>query len=205
MSKFKGKVQLLNQKTICSGFIKVEKLTLKHTLFEGGWSKALDREVALSTHVIGVLLFDPVTDKVLLTEQFRAGAYLADEENAWLTEIVAGRVDINETPVTAAYRESEEETGCTVTKLIPIVNYYPSPGACSEIMQLYCGFFSSSESDGRICGVAEEGEDIRTCLLSVDEIFQRLIDRKINNAATLIALQWLQINHASLKASLHGT
>lgn len=200
MSEFNGKVELIDQKTICDGFIKVKQLSLKYSLFQGGLSDVLHREVALSTPVVGVLLFDPEEDKVLLVEQFRMGLYVTGEK-PWMTEIVAGRVDEGENLEKAVYRESLEETGCHIKKLIPIADYYPSPGACGERMKLYCGFFASADTHGRICGVKEEGENIRTCLLPVAEAFESLNAGKINNATTLIALQWLQENHSSLKGS----
>ena len=192
--------ELISEEVVYEGFITVRKLLLKHTLFQGGWSDPVTREVAMcaNSQVVAVLLFDPLKEKVLLVEQFRPGVFAANEP-AWVIEVVAGRVDNGEEPEEAARREIREETGCEVSTLLPIVNYYPSTGACNEKVLLYCGLFSSEGTDSRLCGVTEETENIRTCLIDMADIFQQLEAGKINNATTLIALQWLKLHHSSLK------
>ena len=197
LSVFKGCIEVIEEKIVYQGFLSVKQFILRHSLFSGGWSPQVNREVVLSDRVVGVLLFDPVADKVLLVEQFRLGPYEVGEP-AWVSEIIAGRVDKNESLEKAAHREVMEEAGCTVTHLLPIADYYPTPSGCDEKVKLYCGFFSSEGTGGRLCGMKNEEEDIRTCLIETHIIFEALNAGEINNAATLIALQWLQAHHASL-------
>jgi len=132
-----------------------------------------------------------------MVEQFRMGPY-AYNEYAWMTEIITGRVDDNEDIETAAHREVYEESGCNVYKLVPIAKYFPSAGGCNEKMFLFCGLFNSDGAEGKLCGVGSEMEDICTHLFSLETLFANLKAGEINNSASLIAIQWLKINHAHI-------
>ena len=56
-----------------------------------------------------------------------------------------------------------------------------------------------SSKAAEICGVASEGEDIRVHTVSVSELLTRVAQAEINNSATLICLQWLQLNRSRLQ------
>jgi len=47
---------------------------------------------------------------------------------------------------------------------------------------------------GGIHGLEHEGEDIKVHKISRQQAYQGVVDGRINNAATVIALQWLQLN-----------
>ncbi|MCK5889743.1 MAG: NUDIX domain-containing protein, partial [Methylococcales bacterium] len=117
------KFKILHQETPYKGFFRVEKYQLQHTLFQGGWSKPIVRELFMRGSCVAVILYDPDRDEVVLIEQFRAGAILV-EDKAWLIEIVAGAIEEGETAEEVAYRESEEEAGCEIDELILINQFY---------------------------------------------------------------------------------
>ena len=79
----------------------------------------LVRELFERGHAAAVLPYDPVTDRVLMIEQFRIGA-LAAPGGPWLLEIVAGVIDPGEIPEEVVRRETVEETGCHLQKVVPI-------------------------------------------------------------------------------------
>lgn len=54
-----------------------------------------------------------------------------------LLEVPAGLVDAGETPVQAAFRELEEETGYQAMSLEKLGVYYASPGFTDEVIHLY--------------------------------------------------------------------
>ena len=182
-----------------SGFLKLVRYKLKHALFNGGKSLTLSREVVLRVPSVGVLLFDPVQDTVVLVEQFRIGPLAADDD-PWLLEVVAGISEPGESLESVALREVEEEADCQVEKLMPITNVYLSPGGCNERMMLYCGITDATGAGG-VHGVENEGEDIRVHVFPASEAFQMLDDGRIANAPAVIALQWLRINHQELRES----
>lgn len=162
--------------------------------FSGTMSSILTRELFKRKNCVGVLPFDPKTNKILLVEQCRLGP-LFNNDHPWMYEIVAGIVDAGEQQDNTALRESKEEANCDILKLIPIYDYYVTPGYCSETMKLYCGIFDSSKiSSGSLYGLAEEHEDIKVHVISLEDALTMLSNGKINNSSTIIALLWLQLN-----------
>jgi ADP-ribose pyrophosphatase len=111
---------------------------------------------------------------------------------------VAGVIDTDETAEAVAIREAREEANCTVVNLTHIGKYFPSPGACTETMELFCGLIDS-EHIGGVHGLPEEGEDIRVVVLSREEAYNYAKEGRINNAASIIALQWLELNKDELR------
>lgn len=194
----KKQFEILNTHTVYDGFFKLERYELKHTLFAGGWSQPIKRELFRRNNCVGVLLYDPERDNVVLLEQFRVGAML-HTERAWLLEIVAGGIEEGETPEQVAYREAEEEAGCTIEELMLVSEFYTSPGGASEKLSLFCGKVDSTNVGG-IYGLAEEDEDILVSVISFDEAYALLEQGRIESAIPMIAIQWLALNKDKLRA-----
>ncbi|HRC72439.1 MAG TPA: NUDIX domain-containing protein [Candidatus Competibacter sp.] len=186
-------------KSICySGFFRMEKYRLRHELFAGGWSGEMSRECLERGHAVAVLLYDPGTDQVVLLEQFRIGA-LDYPVGPWLLEIVAGIMDDPaETAEEVARRETMEEAGCVPLELAPICRYLVSPGGTSESITLFCGRVDAASVASGVHGLASEHEDIRVRVVSRTEALDLLQAGRINSAAPIIALQWLELNRSKL-------
>ena len=183
------------------GFFSIDKFTLKHKLYAGGYSDSFTRELFLRDPAAGVLLYDPKLDAVVLVEQFRIGALLdAQRQGAspWCLEVVAGILAPTESAAELSRREAMEEAGCVIQALEPICEYYNSPGGSNERISLYCGQIDATNAGG-IYGLAEEHEDIRAIVLSFDEAWVLLQEGRMNNAMAIIAMQWLYINRDKLK------
>ena len=65
-------------------------------------------------------------------------------------------------------------------------------------MHLYVGR-CDSQGVGGVHGLAEEGEDIRVHVWSLEDALQAVKDGRIDNAASIIALQWLALNRAEVR------
>lgn len=190
--------EILDQSVGYSGFFRMEKYRLRHELFAGGWSADISRECLERGHAVAVLLYDPDSDQVVLLEQFRIGA-LEFPGGPWLLEIVAGIMDDpDETTEDVARRETEEEAGCEFLDLIPVCRYLVSPGGTSESITLFCGRVDASTIKDQVRGIATEHEDIRLHVVSRTEALALLASGRINSAAPIIALQWLELNRAML-------
>ena len=190
-------VEVLERKTVCQSYFRIDRYMLKHRLFDGGWSEPIMREVFERGHSCACLLYDPKADVVILIEQFRAGAFAAGM-GPWLIECVAGIIDEGETPEAVARREAIEECGCTVGRIEPIGKFLYSTGACSEVCHLFVGEADSSAAGG-IFGLADEFEDIKTHIVPVATVLEWLDAQTIDNAAMLIAISWLARHHAALR------
>ncbi|WAR46517.1 NUDIX domain-containing protein [Methylomonas rapida] len=190
--------EVLEKEIVYQGFFRLEQYTLKHTLFKGGWSQPITRELFRRGNCVGVLLYDPDRDEVVLIEQFRVGAVF-QPQRAWLVEIVAGAIEEGESAEEVAYREALEEAGCEIQELLKIQEFYTTPGGCSERITLFCGRVDS-RSVGGIHGLAEEDEDIHVTAVKFAEVFKMLEDGQIESGIPIIAIQWLYIHRDQLRA-----
>jgi ADP-ribose pyrophosphatase len=191
-------VQIVNRQTVYQGYFKIEKILLKHQLFAGGQTPEIIREVFERPNAAGILLFDPYKEVFLMIEQFRIGLTVAKtDESPWLYEIVAGIIEPQEQPQQVAIREAKEEANCEILELLPIAQYWVSPGGSTEYISLYCGKINAPEKEG-IYGNTHENEDIRVCLLPMSEAMEALKNGRINNAHSLVALQWFAINQKDI-------
>ncbi len=191
-------IELEQRETLLDSFLKVDRLSLRHSLLAGGWSETLSRELLLRPRAVGVLLFDPVLDQVVLVRQIRIG--MIDEgQDSWLIELVAGMVEDGEQPIDVAARESLEEANAQPQGLVQISEYYNSPGISNERITLFCGRVDASQAGG-VFGLDDEHEDIEVLAFDREEAFAFVASGKINNAMTIIALQWLQLNRQELLA-----
>ncbi len=189
-------VEILSTETVFQGFFKMIKHRLKHRLFSGGWSEEMSREIFFRGDACAAVLYDPKNDLVGLVEQFRSGA-IESSYGPWCLEVVAGMLEEGETPEQVMRRELNEEAGIDSAELIAISEYYSTPGGCNEKIFLYCALCDLSEAGG-VHGLDEENEDILLHTFPAEEVFSVMLNSRMNNAATLIGLQWLQLNHKKL-------
>jgi len=193
-----NQIEILDKKSCYEGFFKLVRYRLKHTLFAGGWSRELLREVLERGHAAAVLPYDPVRDQVVMIEQFRPGA-IGHVNGAWLWEIVAGILEPGETPSDVVYREAVEEMGCPVSDIIHICDFFVSPGSTNETTALFCGRVDATQAGG-IQGVVSENEDIQVHIVSFSTALEMLQTGKIQFAPAIIALQWLALHRDEVKA-----
>lgn len=183
------------------GFFKIDEYQLSHKLFNGEQSNLMSREIFERGDAVVLMPYDPFTDQLVLNEQFRPGA-LRTSEYPWLLEFVAGMFEPNEQPIDVAIREAKEEAGLTVAvkDIIPIMQYLPSPGGTSESIHLYVAKVDASQvKSGSTFGLASEDEDIKIHLIDRTDALAMVTNGKINNAATIIGVQWLALNYQTLQ------
>ncbi len=179
------------------GFFKLNRYHIRNELFEGGWSPIFTREVFERGYASAILLFDPKLEKLVFVEQFRPGA-MGSESSPWLIELVAGMIEIDEQPESVAIRESEEEAGCRVNRIKKICEYMVSPGGTTERIWLYIGEVDASNLP-EYAGLDNENEDIKIHSVNVNLAFEWLVSGRLNNAMTLIAVQWFKLNWQNCK------
>jgi ADP-ribose pyrophosphatase len=194
-----GDVEILERETPFQGFFRVDALTLRHKQYEGGWGKPIRRELFVRPRAAAVLPYDPVRGEILLVEQFRVGA-LEWRDSPWCLELIAGLADKEgESPQDLIRREAVEEGGLTLGAMETVAHYMPSPGGTDERLHVFVGQADLAGAGG-IFGCPEEGEDIRALTVPVTQIPALLESGRVDNAASLIALQWLLLHRAELDA-----
>ncbi len=195
-------IDIKEEKGLYQGFFQIKQLSLRHRLFAGGWSDVMQRELFYRRPVGGLLPYDPVRDEVVLIQQFRVGAL--EQKNPWLIELVAGITEPNESVEAMIHREAQEEAGIELLELIKLYEYWVSPGGSSEKITLFCGRVDATLAGG-IHGLAEEHEDIKVITMSSSAALDAIKDGTINNAATIIALQWLAMNKTTVFAGVNSS
>ncbi|HCT5532640.1 ADP-ribose diphosphatase [Enterobacter cloacae] len=193
----KNDVEIIARETLYSGFFSMELYRFRHRLFNGEMSGEIRREIFERGHAAVLLPFDPVRDEVVLVEQIRIAAYDVSE-SPWLLEMVAGMIEEGESVEDVARREALEEAGLIVGRTKPVLSYLASPGGTSERLSIMVGEVDATTADG-IHGLADENEDIRVHVVSREQAYQWVEEGKIDNAASVIALQWLQLHYQTLR------
>jgi ADP-ribose pyrophosphatase len=181
---------LASRETVFKGYYQVDKLRFHHSLFNGGTSELIDREMFVRGNVAAVLAYDPKSDSIALVEQFRIGA-MNQPDNPWLLEVIAGMIEKGEEPEEVAIRESKEEAGLNLTEVQLIRRYLASPGCTPEEVFIYYAETDLSQVQG-VHGLEAEGEDIQVHVMSADDAIQMLDEGIIKNSISIIALQWFQ-------------
>jgi ADP-ribose pyrophosphatase len=189
-------VEIISEKILYQGFICAKKYALRFKRFGGGWSDLIEREVYNASRVAAILPYDPILDKLIMIEQFRAGALNSD--SPWLLEIVAGIAEQNESTEEMIRRELKEESNLVALDTIKIYDYWVSPGASAEHLTLYCGRIDSADAEG-IFGLEKESEDILVRVMDPDAVFELLDNNKIKNSVTIIAVQWFRLNKDKIR------
>lgn len=193
----KKDVEIIARETAYSGFFSLVRYRFRHRLFNGEMSDEIQREIFERGHAVILLPYDPQRDDVVLIEQIRIAAY-DTSESPWLLELVAGMIEPGETHEEVARREAQEEAGLDVKRVRPVLSYLASPGGTSERLSIMVGEVDAQRAQG-IHGLAEENEDIRVHVVSREQAYRWVEEGKIDNAASVIALQWLQLHHESLR------
>ena len=193
----KNDVEIIARETLYSGFFSLDLYRFRHRLFNGEMSNEVRREIFERGHAAVLLPYDPVRDEIVLIEQIRIAAY-DTSDTPWLLELVAGMIEEGETVEDVARREAVEEAGLEVGRTKTFMSYLASPGGTSERLSLLVGEVDATQAKG-IHGLVDENEDIRVHVVSREQAYQWVEEGKIDNAASVIALQWLQLHYEALR------
>ncbi|ORT48285.1 ADP-ribose pyrophosphatase [Vibrio sp. qd031] len=192
----KEDVEILDKKPLFNGFFRMIQYRFRHKLFAGGWSEPIDREMFERGHAAAMLPYDPIRDEVVIIEQIRVGAL--EQASPWQFEVVAGIIDTDESAEEVVRREAMEEAGVEVGHLEFVTSYYPSSGGCSEKLDVYVGEVDCSKAGG-IYGLEYENEDIKVTTMSREKAYDLVKQGVIENGASIILLQWLELNYKQIQ------
>jgi ADP-ribose pyrophosphatase len=192
--------EIRSSDTPFQGFFRVDRYRFRHRRFAGDWTPELEREIFVRGHAAGVFPYDPRLDRVLVVEQFRLAAAIGGRPSHWTLEVPAGIIPKGASPEDVARRELKEEAGLVAEELIPLYTFMPSPGGATETVWLYAALVDLAGAGG-LAGVAAEDEDIRIVVMQAEDAFARMQRGEIDNAITILSLQWLMLNRERLRAS----
>ena len=117
--------------------------------------------------------------KLLMVRQFRKAV------EKTLLEVPAGLVEIQETPVQAASRELEEETGYLCESPKYIMEFYTSPGYSDEKIDLFL-----AEDLVKTEQNLDDGEFIEVEEIEIEELRKKVLYGEVQNASSIIAINY---------------
>lgn len=189
--------QVVDRKLVHCGFFDFEVVRLRYRLFDGRMGPAVDRELLHIPNAAAVLPYDPRADRIILIEQFRAGA-MRHPGGPWLLESVAGLMEEGEAPEETVRREIVEEAGLEAKRLERAGVYIASPGAVTERTTVFIGEVDISHSGG-VHGLDAEAEDIKSHVVELETAYAWLEQGRIVAANAVMALRFLQVHGAALR------
>ena len=171
-----------------------EKTLKSNMVFDGKVIKVYNDEVKcpsgnISTREIikhngGVCILAIVDNKVIMERQYR---YAYDEV---LYELPAGKLEKNEIPIEAAYREFVEDTGYKANKLIDYGVMYPTCGYSNETIYLYV-----AQDVIKSHRHLDEDEVIELEYIELDKVIEMIKNNQIKDAKTIILLTKYLLNN----------
>jgi nudix-type nucleoside diphosphatase (YffH/AdpP family) len=183
-------IEVVGRKVLAHGWHLVSEVKLSVPQ-RGGGRQTIVREVCDHGNGAAVLLCDPERGSVALVRQFRYPPHV-NGDTAWLIEACAGLLD-GDDPETCARREAEEETGYRPARLVHAFDAYMSPGALTEKVHCFIGFYEAGAKVSTGGGLAHEGEDIEVLEMPFEAALGLIANGGIVDAKTIMLLQ-----HAAL-------
>ena len=187
------------KRSVYKGFFSVEEHDLTYQKFNNEQSNVVTRSTLVSSDAVIVLPYDPINDRILLIEQFRAGPYVKGDKNPWVLEPIAGLVDKGETPESAGIREAQEEAHLEIKGLELVARSYPSPGISTEFFHQYIGIVELLDSSNLIAGLSSENEDIRSHVFEYEQFFEIIESGKAKVGPLILLGLWLSKNRNRLR------
>ena len=165
--------RLVEKQTLYAG--KKVRLELHHLESDETQTRYI-REVIVHPGAVTVLGFLP-DDQVMLirTRRYAVGQILV--------ELPAGTLEKGEDPINCAGRELLEETGYLAGRLVPIGNFFTSPGILSEKMYAYAAYDLEQQKQA-----LEEGEEIELMPVALDQAIAMIGSGQITDGKTIATI-----------------
>ncbi len=163
---------IINSKLIYNGSVKLKLDTFRVN------EKIFTKEVVEHKASVGII---PIinNDEIILIKQYRYAV------NDYLIEIPAGKIENKESPIEAAKRELEEETGFK-GELMPLTKFYLAPSYDTELMHLFIAK-NIFKTENSLCRM-DEDEKISNIIVKLDDALRYCFNGNIKDCKTISAI-----------------
>ncbi|QNA88550.1 NUDIX domain-containing protein [Massilia sp. Dwa41.01b] len=186
-------IQILDEKLLSDAYFPLKEVKYAQRRASGERQEET-REVYASDSGVTALLYNRARRTVLLTRQFRIGARLSGHQG-FLIETAAGMLE-GADPKERMRAEIREELGYAVDDLRHVMTLFASPGTLTERVHYFVGEYEPGQRCSEGGGKEDEGEDIDVLEIGFDEAFAMLARGEIEDAKTVVLLQYLQLQVA---------
>lgn len=186
------KIIIKNTEVLSDNHYVLNKVTFDYQKKDDSWITQR-REVYDRGNGAAILLYNKQQKTVILTRQFRLPTFVNGNSTGMMLEVCAGLLD-QDNPEQCIIRETEEETGYRITNVTKVMETYMSPGAVTEILYLFVGEYDESMRVSEGGGVAHEEENIEVIEMPFDEAYAMIESGQMQDAKTIILLQYAKIN-----------
>ena len=191
------KVRNIRETLLSDNWYTLKTYTFELLRRDGRWQEQ-SREAYDRGNGAVILLYSREKKTVVLIRQFRFPVWI-NGHDGFLIEAAAGLLD-NASPEARIVAEADEETGFRVTRIEPVFTAYMSPGSVTEKLYFFIAEYSADDRHGDGGGLATEGEDIEVLEWPLEKALRAIGEGEIVDAKTIMLLQHLALNAATLLA-----
>jgi ADP-ribose pyrophosphatase len=195
-------VAIESAETVWNGRFRMQLVRFRQRQFDGTMSGTRSWELLRRGRAAAILPYDPVTDQVVVIEQFRLPAFAAGLTPV-MVELAAGLIDGDDTAEATILRESREEMGLEASELVRIGDFLLTPGGCDELCTLFAGRVNVGETGPQgvigMGGLASEQEDIRVRALPASFVIEQAVAGAYPNSVATIGLLWFALRRDWLR------
>ncbi|MDB5231782.1 MAG: GDP-mannose pyrophosphatase [Chitinophagaceae bacterium] len=187
------KIQVLKTEILSDNWYTLKKVTYNFRKKDGTW-QTQNREAYDRGNGATILLYNKENRTVILTRQFRLPTFINGNPSGMMIETCAGLLD-KDNAEDCIRRETEEETGYQVTEVKKVFEAYMSPGSVTEILYFFVAEYAERMKINEGGGVADEQEDVEVLELKFDRAFEMMKTGEINDAKTIMLLQYVKLEN----------
>lgn len=185
-------VRILKTEILSDNWYTLKKVTFDYLRYNGTWAQQ-NREAYDRGNGATILLYNKEAKTVILTRQFRLPTYINGNADGMLIEACAGLLELDNAE-DCIRKETEEETGFTVSDVKKIFEAYMSPGSVTEILHFFIAEYTKDMKTSEGGGVGDN-EDIEVLELPFTKALHMMATGEIKDAKTIMLLQYLKLNN----------
>lgn len=186
-------INLINKELLSDNWGKLYRVNFTYTP-ENGVEQNHKREVYDRGNGAVILLYNAERQTVILTRQLRIPTWFNGNANGMMIEACAGMLDENE-PEECIRKETEEETGYTLSSVKKIMEIYMSPGSVTEKIYFFTAAYADAMKTGEGGGAENEQENIEVMELGFQQALDMIATGEIQDAKTIILLQYARLHN----------
>ena len=184
-------IRILNSEVLSDNWYILRKITYEY-FKKDGTKQIHSREAYDRGNGATILLYNKQQRTVILTKQFRLPSFINGNDSGMLIEACAGLLD-KDNPEDCVRRETEEETGYSITDVRKIFEAYMSPGSATEILYFFIAEYSAPMKIHKGGGIEQEEENIEVLELNFDKAISMIDNGEIKDGKTIMLLQYIKL------------